>query len=194
MLEGANRVAELELSITFQSWMLLSLLQLPAKKWSELLKDLHHRLPRTRVEYVDLQQSILREKVLENSAFDQRGHARNVVGADRGRGACVSGIEGVEPRPLFFCLGDHGGSLLLGGPDGETGCGSGGRGGEDLLLDGHHLLDSDSDSDVSPDEDQWEYEGASRPHRPNRAPKIGNCFTGRAGAFVFGDEESCTPV
>ena len=87
MLEEANRVAELELSITFQAWMLLSLLQLPAKKWSELLKDVQHRLPRTRQEYIALQQSILREKVLENSIFDLRSHARNVVGADRGRGA-----------------------------------------------------------------------------------------------------------
>ena len=42
MCAEANRVAELELSIRFQVWMLLSLLQLPAKKWSELLKGMHH--------------------------------------------------------------------------------------------------------------------------------------------------------
>ena len=54
-------MAELELSITFQSWMLLSLLQLLAKKWSELLNDMHHRFPRNRAKHAKLQQSIFRE-------------------------------------------------------------------------------------------------------------------------------------
>ena len=78
MLEEANRVAELELSFTFRFWMFLSPLQLPAKMWRELLKDMHQRLPRNRREYVELQQAILREKVLENSTFDLRSHAVTV--------------------------------------------------------------------------------------------------------------------
>ena len=138
MLGEANRVAELELSITFRSWMLPSLLPLPTKKWSELLKDMQHGLLRTRREYIDLQPNIIREKVLENSIFDLRGHARNVVGADRGRGAYFSETESVEPRPLFLCLGDPGGSLLVGGPDGVSEAGS--SGGVDLPIDGHYLL------------------------------------------------------
>ena len=34
MLEKANRDTELGMSFAFRSWMLLSLLQKPAKKWS----------------------------------------------------------------------------------------------------------------------------------------------------------------
>ena len=78
--------SHLELSVTFQSWMPLSLLQLPAKKLSELLKDLHRRLPRNRAEHLELQQASLWEKMLGNSTFDLRSHARNVVGAS-GRGS-----------------------------------------------------------------------------------------------------------
>ena len=116
--------------------MLLGLLQLPAKKWSELFKDLNHRLPRNRGEYVGLQEAILREKVSENSIFDLRSHARNVVGAGGARGSHFSGEEGVEPRPLFLCLGDLGGSLLLGGPGEGTRCDSG-SGGDLDIPDGH---------------------------------------------------------
>ena len=101
MLAEANRVANLELSITFQSCILLSLLQLPAKKWSELLKDMHHRLPRIRAEYVELQQTILRETVLANSIFDLRSHARNVVGASGGRGSYFPGWT-VQSRDHCF--------------------------------------------------------------------------------------------
>ena len=103
MLEEANRVAEFELSVFVQFWMLLALLQLPAKRWSELLEDFHHRLPRNLVEYVEFEQAILREKVLENSIFEFRPRARNVVGASGGGGSYFSGFDGAEPRPLFFC-------------------------------------------------------------------------------------------
>ena len=60
MLDEANRVARFDFSVTFQRWMLLSLLQLPAKKWSELPKKLQHRFLRDRAEHVELQQAILR--------------------------------------------------------------------------------------------------------------------------------------
>ena len=110
MLGEANGVARLGLSITFQSWMLLSLLQLIPKKWAELLKGLHHRLPANRVEHLDLQQAILREKVLENSIFDFSSHARNVAGASGSRGGSYfSSDDLAEPRPLHMCLGDPGG-------------------------------------------------------------------------------------
>lgn len=57
MLEQANRVFDLGLSITFPSWMLLSLLLLPPEKWAQLLKDMGHRFPRNRLLYVELQQT-----------------------------------------------------------------------------------------------------------------------------------------
>ena len=80
---------------------------------TDLLKDINHRLPRTRREHVALQQSILREKVLENSIFDLRTHARNVVGANSGLGSYFSCVDGVEPRPLYMRLGDPGGQGAL---------------------------------------------------------------------------------
>lgn len=102
MLEEANRVARLELSVMFQSWVLTSLLQLLAKKLSELQKDMHHRLPRDRREYVELQQAMLREKVLENNTLDLRTHARNVVGAS-GQCSYFTHDDVAEPRFLYSC-------------------------------------------------------------------------------------------
>ena len=106
MLEQANRVSELGLSVTFQSWMLLSLLQFPPppNKWAELLKDLGHRLPRIRVEHVNLQRAILRERALEGSALDLRQGARNIFGS----WSYFSVDDASEPRPLYLCLGDPG--------------------------------------------------------------------------------------
>ena len=40
---------------------MFSLPQFPAKKWFELLKELHRRLPRDRREHLELQQAIFRE-------------------------------------------------------------------------------------------------------------------------------------
>ena len=107
MLEEANQTAGLGLNITFQSWMLLSLLQLTPRKWSDLLKELGHRLPNSREEYVRLQEDILREKVLENSVFNLRGGGgpRDSPGA---RHYLVDDAE-VGPRSLYMCLGDPGG-------------------------------------------------------------------------------------
>ena len=62
MLDEANRVSESGLSVAFRSWMPLSLLQFSPKRWSQILKDLQHRLPRTRAESVELQQTIPLEK------------------------------------------------------------------------------------------------------------------------------------
>ena len=65
MLQKADQLAELQISWPFKSWMLLTLLRLPARKWTELLKDMDHHFPRTEEQYQELQQMILREKALE---------------------------------------------------------------------------------------------------------------------------------
>ena len=141
--------------------MLLSLLQLLAKKWSDLLKEIGHRLPQNRREYVELQENILREKVLENSIFDLRTHARIVVGANPGRGGYFSCVGGVEERPLNMCLGDIGG---MGPKDSASAsAGGGSSGGVCEVLGGHYLLDSDSHSDCSSDSDQHKYEEFADP-------------------------------
>lgn len=111
-LDEANRVAEVAFSVTFQSWMLLCLLQFTPKCWFKLLKDLKHRLPNTMAERAHLQQAIVLEKGLEGSTFHLRQGVRNILGASGGH--MYFPDEGAEPRPLFMCLGDLGGISSVG--------------------------------------------------------------------------------
>ena len=79
-LDMANRDAELGISFPFRSWMLLSLLQLPPKAWSEYLRDMNHRFPRNHVEYELLKRRILRERCLEGTIGKLRagtGHSNS---------------------------------------------------------------------------------------------------------------------
>lgn len=111
MLADANRVGHFGLSITFQFWMLLFLLQLFPKPWSDMLKDLNYRLFVHRREHVQLQQAIFREKTIKRSILDLRRGVRNVPGGGFGCVRIHFAIEGgAGPRPLFMCLGDPGGN------------------------------------------------------------------------------------
>ena len=69
MLHKADSIAELQISWPFKSWMLLSLLRLPSRKWTELLKEMNHHFPRNEEQYQELQQMILREKTLETDTL-----------------------------------------------------------------------------------------------------------------------------
>lgn len=152
LLEQASQASDLGLPVTFQSWMLLSLPHLPSKKWFELLNVLHYGLPRERHEYIELQQTILRECVLEGSVLDLRQGARNVLG----RRSCFTIDEGSELRPLYLCLGDPGGIGIVEprAPEAEL------DGGDDSVdvRDGHGFVE-DLDSDIS-SEEQWSWEDA----------------------------------
>ena len=90
--------------------MLLSLLGLSPKKWSDLLKEFDHRFPNDLAEYRAMQGTILREKILEGSVFSLRGQARLPIG---GRNAYMVEEE-AEPRPLFMCFGGPGGTAIQG--------------------------------------------------------------------------------
>ena len=48
---SANKLAKMNFSYGFQAWMLLSVLRLTPKTWSELLKDLGHRMPANKEEF-----------------------------------------------------------------------------------------------------------------------------------------------
>ena len=75
MLDRANRLAELGISFPFRTWMLLSLLQLSPRRWTELLKDMQHHFPRNMQEYKALQNAMVRERSLEDNVHnlqDQR--------------------------------------------------------------------------------------------------------------------------
>ena len=77
MLQKADQIAELQISWPFKSWMLLSLLRLPARKWTELLKDMSHHFPRTEQQYKELQRMILREKALESQSLEMTAPGGN---------------------------------------------------------------------------------------------------------------------
>ena len=100
MLEEANQVAGPSLNHTFQSYMLLSLLQFSPRKWADLLKYLGRRLPRTRAESVDLQRGLLRDRILEGSVFELRRGIHSMPGSG---GHLFVGDE-VAPEQLFMCL------------------------------------------------------------------------------------------
>ena len=106
MLIEVNCVSGLDLSVAFQSGMLLPLLQLPPEQWFSLLNGLNHKLPSRRAEYVRLHKATLRQKILEGSALHLRQGSRNVPGS---RAYFTAGGT-TEPRPLYQCLGDPAGT------------------------------------------------------------------------------------
>ena len=61
LLTRAEQTANLQLSYSFRSWILLSILRLPAKRWSELLEKLGHSFPRDEAQYRQLEQFLLRD-------------------------------------------------------------------------------------------------------------------------------------
>eukprot|EP00971_Amphidinium_carterae_P351093 6491908-Amphidinium_carterae.1 len=67
MMEKANRIAHLDLSWQFKSWIILSILRVPAKKWAEVLEKLNHQFPRSEDEFTQLKQYLLREHKLEDT-------------------------------------------------------------------------------------------------------------------------------
>ena len=67
MLDKANSIANLGISFQFRTWMLLSLLRLLPKKWSELLKECGRRLPRDEPEYQLVKSVLIREKAIEDN-------------------------------------------------------------------------------------------------------------------------------
>ena len=102
MLERANTLADLGISYPFRAWMLLSLLRLNPRKWSEYLKDMGHRFPRTMEEYQNMKDNIVREKTLE-SQMGTMGHDGRSAGQTMGstffEGSQDDGI------PLYLCPG-----------------------------------------------------------------------------------------
>ena len=142
-LEEANRVAGLGLNITFQSWMLLPLLGLSPKKWFDFLKDFNHRLLNNRAEYQAMHGAIFRENILEDSVFSLRGQAR--LPSESGGRHSYMVEDDCEPRPLYMCLGDPGGTAIQ--RDGAAGTQTEVPSHVDVY-DGHFLLDDgDSASD-----------------------------------------------
>ena len=111
MLDRANRLADLAISYPFRSWMLLSLLRLPAKKWAEYLKDMGHKFPRDGDQYRTMQELIVREKTLEVQVGSLGAVSTPAHGG--GSGAFVisepSGLQMNEPLPLYLCLGNPSG-------------------------------------------------------------------------------------
>jgi hypothetical protein len=104
MLDRANNLAELGISFPFRSWMLLSLLRLPGKKWAEYLKDMGHRFPRTQIQYQQMQTEIVRERTLIENV-------QSLHDAPKPAGNTHAGLYFSEPDfspiPLFLALGGN---------------------------------------------------------------------------------------
>ena len=69
------------------------------------------------------------------------------TGASGGRGSYFSCADGVEPRPLYMCLGDLGGK---GSPESASASAEGGSGGVCEVLGGHYLLNFDTKLPLAP--------------------------------------------
>ena len=173
MLGKANVEAKLEINIQFRSFMLLSLLRLPAKKWVEYLKEMGHRLPGTQQEYNTMKAFIIRERQLAAEVAPLQmssGHP----------GSSGSGHYSVEqddnPLPLFQCLGGVSAESLMypvthGNPPGSTdptlrpAMEFGDDGSIQVFnVDGFHDPDSDSDTD----DDDWDEENLKDPYSAER--------------------------
>ena len=102
MLDRANNLAELGISFPFRSWMLLSLLRLPGKKWAEYLKDMGHRFPRTQDQYQHMQTEIVRERTLIENVHSL--HDTPKPAGNTHAGLYFSEPD-FSPIPLFLALG-----------------------------------------------------------------------------------------
>lgn len=101
ILEQVDRVSGLGLPITFQRWMLLSLLPLFPRTRAELHTGLGNALQAQRADDFRLQKAIPREMILYGFVFDLHQGARGTLGT-RTR-LTVGDASG--PRPLYQCLG-----------------------------------------------------------------------------------------
>ena len=117
MLDKANKLAELDISYPFRAWMLMALLRLLAKKWTEYLKEMGHRFPRTSHEYKSMQDAIVREKTLETQVgnLSQGGgmpgpstmqtYLSGTACAANGGYQSHSACDECDWLPLYLCLG-----------------------------------------------------------------------------------------
>ena len=176
MLTKADQTAELQISFPFKSWMLLSLLRLPSRKWTELLKDMNHHFPRNQEQYKELQRMILRERALESQVLSLAQGSNSSHHFVDGGSYLMSGVG--EPVPLYICLPSpcidsdanftaHS-AYLNSSPSGRSDSGRQG-GGEEGEDDGtmcvYNLRDFPAfdDSDTESDEDQWDDETVMDP-------------------------------
>ena len=100
LLDRANTVANLNIEWPFRSWMLMSILRLPAKKWTELLKEAGHVLPRTEAAYTQMKQVLCRERALESTIATMHSKHATPTGQHY-----LVGDDDKMPLPLYLCLG-----------------------------------------------------------------------------------------
>jgi hypothetical protein len=110
MLDRANTLAELGISFPFRSWMLLSLLRLPGKKWAEYLKDMGHKFPRTQEQYQLMQSEIVRERTLIENVHNLHETPKPAGNAHAG---LYFSDNSLNPIPLFLALGGQAASNLV---------------------------------------------------------------------------------
>eukprot|EP00971_Amphidinium_carterae_P212838 4224233-Amphidinium_carterae.1 len=75
LLQRADQHANLQISWSFKSWILLSVLRLPSKRWMDILEKLGHTFPQNEAAYRHLEQLLIRENVLD-STLRELSHVR----------------------------------------------------------------------------------------------------------------------
>ena len=98
----------------------MALLRLPPKKWTEYLKEMGHRFPKTALEYKTMQDAIVREKTLESQVGSLSNQGGNVLGQIGGNTYFGASAQADVPSqygsgsaqavmdwlPLYLCLGN----------------------------------------------------------------------------------------
>ena len=161
MLDRANSLAELGISYPFRAWMLLSLLRLAPKKWSEYLKEMGHRFPRSEDEYNLMKDSIVRERTLE-AQVGSLGREQTSNGA---HGSTYFGSESTEEMvPLYLCLGNPAYRMVDTPPPTQTYLRLEDRSSQSqvTLFGLSGIDDSDSEGDTCTEE--WEAENREDPY------------------------------
>ena len=93
--------SHLEVSIQCRTWMLLSLMGLAPRTWTDVLKEMGQRMPTDEGEHRRTQRHLLRERILGNHVFEFKmgvsSHTHTL--------ACTL-LDTAEPQPLHLCLGN----------------------------------------------------------------------------------------
>eukprot|EP00971_Amphidinium_carterae_P267164 5299901-Amphidinium_carterae.1 len=159
LLNRADQMANLQISWSFRSWILFTVLRLSAKKWADLLERIGHRFPRTEAEYRQLEMLLQRETVLHEtlSTLNHLQHNQHTSWSDTRHRLEGQRYWTGEEDPSDYPHGADDATLWDWPADGtyydET--------------DAYEEDEEDCDSEAT-DEDQWAEENAMDPYTPKR--------------------------
>ena len=126
-LATADEFVGMRFTYEFKSWMLMSVLRLSSRKWSELLKDNGRKMPSTQEEYHKLRDDLHRERIIEET-LDQS--------STQAKGQSYH-AEPIQQVPLYMCLGNP---MTDGDTDLYPTCAKSSRSGSTIMKRCHFLM------------------------------------------------------